>query len=84
MILEEKIKIVFNEGRVDELYRACDNYIPVALNGDDNYEWTSNFREYVGLHHYGKEVWKFSLPLSGSIYFIGSYNEVKQKINATL
>jgi hypothetical protein len=85
VIVQNYVSIIYNEGRVDELIKICDFYHLKFSDMDTAMGCMINFGEYIGKFYYGDKLWRFYYPDNeGSLYFIGSLEEVKKKVGEIL
>jgi hypothetical protein len=84
-LVQNYVSVIYNEGRLDELIKICDFHHGKLPNIEDVMEVVFNFGEYVGKFYFGTKLWRFYYPDGeGSIYFLGSIDEIKKKVREIL
>lgn len=80
-LVQNYVFIIYNEGRVDELIKISDLHHGKLSDLDAVMQVAFNFGEYVGKYHFGIQLWRFFYPDGeGSVYFLGSIDEVRKKV----
>lgn len=84
-ILQEYVNLIYNEGREEDLIKACDYYHHAFPDMQSAFEWGLTFGQYVGKNYNGIDVYRFTV-LHGDLvfYFIGAGNVVSDKLNRIL
>lgn len=82
-ILQEYIDIIAKEGRLDDLLKLCSYYHNAFDSDQEAIEWGFLFGKHITQSFKDQEVqiWRFAVPYSKTVlYFIGSYDVVRNKI----
>jgi hypothetical protein len=84
-LVQNYVYIIYNEGRVDELTKICYFYHSKFTDIESAMGVMLNLGEYIGQYNFGSSLWRFYYPGDeGSIYFVGSLEEVKKKVGQIL
>ena len=83
--MKEYVRIIYNEGRLDDLLKICDYYHPEIPNKTAAFEWGLTLGEYIGRFRPNSSVYRFEM-LDGKtvLYFIGTSESIRSKISKML
>jgi hypothetical protein len=77
--IQDYINIISQEGRMEELIKACDYYHHEFIDKQYAFEWGFHFGQYLGKFCYGENIFRFEVD-NTILYFIGPEEKVKEKL----